>query len=347
MKIKDFLKAQPGVKRNELEIFLCRVLDISRTEIILQEDRILNKDELATLKKMVDARKAGKPVAYILNEKEFYGRMFYVDGSVLIPRPETETAIDIIREIYERDFEGRKIRIIDVGTGSGCIAVTLKLELKNCAGILAVDKSLEALSVAKKNAKKLGAEVEFCESNLLGAVDGDFDIIVANLPYVDTKWDWLDKTTLGFGVADSRAEYDNMCDKYMDALKQKFRPEFLNRIDDIILFSPLTKTQIIEIITLALSSLEKRLSQRDMKLELTERAKNHIADEAYDAHYGARPVKRYLQKHIETEIAPEVIHLTAVLFGRTSRSPVTLKEKRLDWSPEFVKFLLRGQVFSI
>lgn len=198
MKIKDFLKAQPGVKRNELEIFLCRVLGISRTEIILQEDRILNKDELATLKKMVDARKAGKPVAYILNEKEFYGRMFYVDGSVLIPRPETETVIDIIREIYERDFEGRKVRIIDVGTGSGCIAATLKLELKNCAGILAVDKSLEALSVAKKNAKRLGAEVEFCESNLLGAVDGDFDIIVANLPYVDTKWDWLDKTTLGF-----------------------------------------------------------------------------------------------------------------------------------------------------
>ena len=99
-------------------------------------------------------------------------------------------------------------------------------------------------------------------------------------------------------------------------LKQYFRPEFLNRIDDIILFSPLTKVQIIEIITLALSSLEKRLMQRDMKLELTDRAKNYIADQAYDAHYGARPVKRYLQKHIETEIASMIIR-GDVLDGQT------------------------------
>ncbi len=99
-------------------------------------------------------------------------------------------------------------------------------------------------------------------------------------------------------------------------LRNYFRPEFLNRIDDIILFSPLTKVQIIEIITLALSSLEKRLKQRDMKLELSESAKNYIADEAYDAHYGARPVKRYLQKHIETEIASMIIR-GDVMDGQT------------------------------
>ena len=78
----------------------------------------------------------------------------------------------------------------------------------------------------------------------------------------------------------------------------------------------MTKVQIIEIITLALSSLEKRLMQRDMKLELTDKAKNHIADEAYDAHYGARPVKRYLQKHVETEIASMIIR-GDVLDGQT------------------------------
>ena len=105
---------------------------------------------------------------------------------------------------------------------------------------------------------------------------------------------------------------EEVSDRVTGQLKNYFRPEFLNRIDDIILFSPLTKTQIIEIITLALSSLEKRLSQRDMKLELTEKAKNHIADEAYDAHYGARPVKRYLQKHIETEIASMIIRGSAI-----------------------------------
>lgn len=105
-------------------------------------------------------------------------------------------------------------------------------------------------------------------------------------------------------------------DRVTSQLKNYFRPEFLNRIDDIILFSPLTKVQIIEIITLALSGLEKRLHGRDMKLELTDEAKNHIANEAYDAHYGARPVKRYLQKHIETEIASMIIR-GDVMDGQT------------------------------
>ncbi|MDD6879986.1 MAG: ATP-dependent chaperone ClpB [Firmicutes bacterium] len=99
-------------------------------------------------------------------------------------------------------------------------------------------------------------------------------------------------------------------------LKNYFRPEFLNRIDDIILFSPLTKGQIIEIISLALKDLEKRLAQRDIKLELTEEAKEFIADEAYDAHYGARPVKRYLQKNIETQIASMIIRCD-VFDGQT------------------------------
>jgi len=90
-------------------------------------------------------------------------------------------------------------------------------------------------------------------------------------------------------------------------LKNYFRPEFLNRIDDIIIFSPLTKSQIMEIITLSLKGLEKRLADRGMNLELTNEAKGFIAEQAYDPHYGARPVKRYLQKNIETEIASMII----------------------------------------
>lgn len=109
---------------------------------------------------------------------------------------------------------------------------------------------------------------------------------------------------------------EEVAERVTGQLRNYFRPEFLNRIDDIILFSPLTKAQIIEIITLALSSLERRLMQRDIKLKLTDEAKNHIADEAYDAHYGARPVKRYLQKHIETEIASMIIR-GDVLDGQT------------------------------
>ena len=95
--------------------------------------------------------------------------------------------------------------------------------------------------------------------------------------------------------------------RVMGQLKSYFRPEFLNRIDDIILFSPLTKNQIMEIIGLSLSGLEKRLLDRDMRLELTDSAKSFIADEAYDPHYGARPVNRYLQKNVETQIAAMII----------------------------------------
>ncbi len=100
---------------------------------------------------------------------------------------------------------------------------------------------------------------------------------------------------------------EEVTEKVTNQLKNYFRPEFLNRIDDIILFSPLTKSQIIEIIELSLAGLEKRLAERDITLELSDEAKGFIAEEAYDAHYGARPVKRYLQKYIETEIASMII----------------------------------------
>ncbi len=90
-------------------------------------------------------------------------------------------------------------------------------------------------------------------------------------------------------------------------LKQYFRPEFLNRIDDIIVFSPLTKDQIIGIIELSMKDLMKRLAARDITLKMTPEADNYIAEEAYDPAYGARPVKRFIQSHIETEIAGLII----------------------------------------
>ena len=92
-----------------------------------------------------------------------------------------------------------------------------------------------------------------------------------------------------------------------DELKRNFRPEFINRIDDVVVFSPLTEAQIGSIIELSLNSLGKRLSERRMELEITEAAKRFIAGEAYDPQYGARPVKRYLQKHVETAIAEQII----------------------------------------
>ena len=96
-------------------------------------------------------------------------------------------------------------------------------------------------------------------------------------------------------------------EKVTGELKNYFRPEFLNRVDDIIVFSALTPDQVKKIIDLSLESLSKRLADREMSLVITEPAKKFIANEAYDPQYGARPVKRYLQKHVETEIASMII----------------------------------------
>ena len=100
---------------------------------------------------------------------------------------------------------------------------------------------------------------------------------------------------------------DDVKEKVEEELKKNFRPEFINRIDDIVVFSPLTESQIGQIIDLALKSLEKQLKDRKMTLSLTDQAKAFIAREAYDPHYGARPVKRYLQKYVETHIAEMII----------------------------------------
>lgn len=135
----------------------------------------------------------------------FYGRDFEINSDVLIPRPETEMMVDAVLNLASKAYlPGVKpaprvlpenFNILDVGTGSGCIAITLALELPE-AKVTACDISKKALVVAKKNVKKLGAKVEFVQSDLMNNIEGDFDIVVANLPYVDEEWEWLDHEAL-------------------------------------------------------------------------------------------------------------------------------------------------------
>lgn len=112
--------------------------------------------------------------------------------------------------------------------------------------------------------------------------------------------------TLGF-VGSKTAEYDGMCDKYMEALKEKFRPEFLNRIDDIIVFQKLTKDETAQIANIMLSNLRKRLAVMEVKLEITDSAMDLITEKGYDNDYGARPLKRVLQRHIEDRLSEEIL----------------------------------------
>ena len=146
------------------------------------------------------------PEAYKKGAQNFYGRDFLVSPSVLIPRAETEMMVDEVLVLAGKAYlpgmktPERKLPdspvILDVGTGSSCVATTLKLEIPE-AKVIGLDVSEEALDVARKNAEKLGAKVEFMQSNLLSGYHGkDPDVIVANLPYVDKDWDWLDKEAL-------------------------------------------------------------------------------------------------------------------------------------------------------
>lgn len=144
--------------------------------------------------------------APLQNKTNFYGRDFFVDGNVLTPRPETEQIIDEVLSLCGKPIlpgikpekpaiSPNNLTILDVGTGSGCIAITLNLELPE-AKVYASDISEEALKIAKTNAKNLGAKINFISSNLLENITFNPDITVANLPYVDKNWDWLDKESL-------------------------------------------------------------------------------------------------------------------------------------------------------
>ena len=115
------------------------------------------------------------------------------------------------------------------------------------------------------------------------------------------------KATLGFAGANSTAEYENMCDRYMDALKEKFRPEFLNRIDDIIVFHKLEKEDTAKIAEILLVNLRKRLAVMGVTMEITPNAMEVIVEKGYDSNYGARPLKRVIQKNVEDKLSEEIL----------------------------------------
>ena len=109
------------------------------------------------------------------------------------------------------------------------------------------------------------------------------------------------------GILPNGHIHEDIRDMVMNEMKAHFRPEFLNRIDDTVLFTPLSKDEIVKIIDLLLKDISNRLEERNITLELTSEAKEHIAEAAYSPVYGARPVKRYLQKHVETALAEKLI----------------------------------------
>jgi release factor glutamine methyltransferase len=170
--------------RLNAEHLLAHGLGRKRIELYLEFERVLTESELAPLRNLVKRRSEGEPLQHLLGTTEFCGLTFLCDKRAMVPRPETEELVELV----ESKIENRELRIVDVGTGSGVIALTLAVKFPD-AEILAVDISDDALALAQDNAArvKLADRVRFLKSNLLENVEGCFDVIVANLPYISIQ----------------------------------------------------------------------------------------------------------------------------------------------------------------
>ncbi|MFT6624458.1 MAG: release factor glutamine methyltransferase [Cycloclasticus sp.] len=182
--------------RLECEVLLAYVLQKNRSHLRAWPDKALSDEQYAAYKKLLEQRQKGRPIAYLTGEKEFWSRSFFVSEEVLIPRPETELLIDIIQQKFNSDDS---FTALDLGTGSGAIAVTLACEFNN-ANVVAVDISNKALLIAQKNAKQLGANnIRFIQSDWFQRLpDTQFDLIVSNPPYICSTDPHLQRGDLRF-----------------------------------------------------------------------------------------------------------------------------------------------------
>ncbi|MGN6591777.1 MAG: peptide chain release factor N(5)-glutamine methyltransferase [Terriglobales bacterium] len=167
------------------EVLLAHLLRRERGFLYAHPEQELTPGETAAFTALLQRRAAGEPLQYLTGVQEFHGRPFAVSPAVLIPRPETELVVAAALDLLTPEAAAR---VVDVGTGSGCIAVTLALE-RPCATVIATDISPAALALARRNAAALGARVEFVESDLLAAAPGPFDLVISNPPYI-AEGDW-------------------------------------------------------------------------------------------------------------------------------------------------------------
>jgi release factor glutamine methyltransferase len=170
--------------RLDSEILVSHLINIPRENIYSKLKEDLHLDKVEKLKQLVNRRANKEPIAYILNNKEFWSTNFYVDRSVLIPRPETEVLIDLL--LSKISNKNKYLDVLDIGTGSGCILISLLKELKKARGV-GVDKSSKAIAIAKKNSFLNKIDNRICFKNIsLEQINFDkkFDIIVSNPPYL-------------------------------------------------------------------------------------------------------------------------------------------------------------------
>jgi release factor glutamine methyltransferase len=179
---KRFTDAGIGAARLEAQLLLAHALGCTRMQLYTGFDKPLGDTELASYRELIKRRLAGEPVAYLVGEHEFWGLPLAVDRNVLVPRPDTETLVEVARKLAPS-----ATRILDLCTGSGAIALALAKELPN-ARVIATEISPDAAKIARANVAKHGANVEIREGDLFAPVRAErFDLIVSNPPYIATS----------------------------------------------------------------------------------------------------------------------------------------------------------------
>ena len=166
------------------EILLSKTLNKKREEVLVDLNQKVENIKILEFFKYIDRRASKEPIAYIIQQKEFWSKNFEVNNKTLIPRPETELMLEKLINIYKK----KSINILDIGTGSGCIILSLLSELKSSKGI-GIDISSGALQIAKKNAKKLNilSNIKFQKKSLDSFFSQKFDLVVSNPPYIRSR----------------------------------------------------------------------------------------------------------------------------------------------------------------
>jgi release factor glutamine methyltransferase len=166
------------------EILLSKTLNQPREKILINLDQKINQKDILIFREYLLRRSKNEPIAYILEEKEFWSKKFKINKHTLIPRPETELLVEELLNM----FKGKKISILDIGTGSGCILISLLCDLKKSIGI-GVDTSKNAILMAKKNANKhnLLGRIKFVNKSFENIFSKKFDLVVSNPPYIEKK----------------------------------------------------------------------------------------------------------------------------------------------------------------
>ena len=165
------------------KMLLADLLQVNPLELLNHLEEEVQVDIINEYKKRVEALKEKKPIQYVIGNVNFYGNKFLVNENVLIPRFETEELVENTLLYIDKIFPDKNLKVIDLGTGSGCIGITLKLKNPSF-DVTLLDISKEALEVAKQNASSLNAQVKLCQNDMLENLEEKYDIIISNPPYI-------------------------------------------------------------------------------------------------------------------------------------------------------------------